>query len=319
MAIYYLATNGNNTNDGSIDAPFETLQYSLSQLVAGDTLYIRGGTYTSGTTTSGGVVKNGAEGNLITISRYQDEEVIFDNCGLSFQESSYLDFFGIIVQNHLDTEINDTRQGFNFYHVRHLTIKRCVVRNIGGSGFRFAICDNVYIEDCDAHDCVTIYGTTTKPGPQVGTGFTMGSDNTEEWRNGLYTLEGCRAWNCGRDGISHGGPCVVRCNNVWVYDVNFRAYAGGFTDHQTAPDGVLVTNSILLYPGTKGFNENSFGKPYFLSGVSCIKTYSRWSESIVMQFCSKQLFDPYILKEPINECWPPNPRSKRLIHLLSMT
>jgi parallel beta-helix repeat protein len=41
----YVATTGNDRNAGTIAAPWLTLQHAVSQLHAGQTLYIRGGTY----------------------------------------------------------------------------------------------------------------------------------------------------------------------------------------------------------------------------------------------------------------------------------
>ncbi len=43
---YYVAVDGNDASDGAIDAPFKTFQKALSAAVAGDTIYVRGGTYT---------------------------------------------------------------------------------------------------------------------------------------------------------------------------------------------------------------------------------------------------------------------------------
>lgn len=44
---YYVATDGDDSNSGtSIDQPFATLQHAHGAVMAGDTVYIRGGTYT---------------------------------------------------------------------------------------------------------------------------------------------------------------------------------------------------------------------------------------------------------------------------------
>lgn len=42
---YYVSTTGNNSNPGTIDLPFLTISYAVTQLSPGDILYIRGGTY----------------------------------------------------------------------------------------------------------------------------------------------------------------------------------------------------------------------------------------------------------------------------------
>src|SRR2546428_9686097 len=44
-ATYYVATTGNDANPGTPVRPFRTIRKGLSILRAGDTLYLRGGTY----------------------------------------------------------------------------------------------------------------------------------------------------------------------------------------------------------------------------------------------------------------------------------
>ena len=63
---YYVApssSGGSDSNAGTLVAPFETLQYAINQLTAGDILYIREGTYRE--TIS--IDEDGTSGNLITI------------------------------------------------------------------------------------------------------------------------------------------------------------------------------------------------------------------------------------------------------------
>ena len=42
---YYVATNGDDANTGSIDSPFATLARAQAEVKAGDIVYIRGGRY----------------------------------------------------------------------------------------------------------------------------------------------------------------------------------------------------------------------------------------------------------------------------------
>ncbi len=42
---YYVAPNGDNSNDGSKEKPWKTINFAMTRLQAGDTLYLRGGTY----------------------------------------------------------------------------------------------------------------------------------------------------------------------------------------------------------------------------------------------------------------------------------
>ncbi|NGZ95512.1 MAG: hypothetical protein CV089_05155 [Nitrospira sp. WS110] len=47
-ATYYVATSGNNNNPGTSSQPWKTIAYATSKMVAGDTTYVKGGTYQEG-------------------------------------------------------------------------------------------------------------------------------------------------------------------------------------------------------------------------------------------------------------------------------
>ena len=77
QTTYYVApasSGGDNNNAGTLAAPFETLQYAVNQLTAGDILYIREGAYRETIT----IDEDGTSGNLITIQNYNNEVVTID-------------------------------------------------------------------------------------------------------------------------------------------------------------------------------------------------------------------------------------------------
>jgi Right handed beta helix region len=47
-ATYYVATTGNNSNTGTSSLPWRTVAYAVDRMVAGDTTYVKGGTYNEG-------------------------------------------------------------------------------------------------------------------------------------------------------------------------------------------------------------------------------------------------------------------------------
>ncbi len=72
---FYVATNGNDNNNGSFAAPFRTVQRGLNALtVAGDAVYLRAGTYHERVSTN----SNGTAQNPKTISGYPGETAIID-------------------------------------------------------------------------------------------------------------------------------------------------------------------------------------------------------------------------------------------------
>ena len=71
---YYVATNGNDANPGTMESPFGTLNTAAAKLKAGDTLLIRGGTYYQ-TMYCGA---SGTPGLPITIAGFPGEMAIID-------------------------------------------------------------------------------------------------------------------------------------------------------------------------------------------------------------------------------------------------
>lgn len=66
----YVAPNGNDSNPGTLEQPWKTIDYAFKRLNPGDVLYMRDGTYRNG------VIKlteanSGTEGNPITITYLQ--------------------------------------------------------------------------------------------------------------------------------------------------------------------------------------------------------------------------------------------------------
>ena len=72
---YYVATNGNDSAAGTIGAPFATIQKAANSMVsAGDTCYIRGGTYHEEVVS----YRSGTAANPLTFTAYNNEVVTLD-------------------------------------------------------------------------------------------------------------------------------------------------------------------------------------------------------------------------------------------------
>jgi|GEM_PF-1791712 len=67
--VYYVATNGNDGNLGTLSLPFQTLSGAANHLNPGDTLYVRGGTYRETLT----MPVSGLANAPITIAGYSNE------------------------------------------------------------------------------------------------------------------------------------------------------------------------------------------------------------------------------------------------------
>lgn len=66
MSTYYVATDGNDSNNGSSGTPFLTIQKAADVVSAGDTVIIRDGTYTTTVDSLATLYTSGTAGNEIT-------------------------------------------------------------------------------------------------------------------------------------------------------------------------------------------------------------------------------------------------------------
>lgn len=73
---FYVAPHGNNSHNGSISAPFATLQYAVNQAQPGDVIVVRGGTYHENTRID--INRNGTENKPIVITAYPGETPTFN-------------------------------------------------------------------------------------------------------------------------------------------------------------------------------------------------------------------------------------------------
>ncbi len=98
---HYVAANGNDANEGTAHSPWATILNAMRKAQPGDTIFVRGGTYTEGEIwiqrTYG---MGGKNGRYVTISAYPGERPIFTdgNRGLII-DASYVRVIGLEFQN----------------------------------------------------------------------------------------------------------------------------------------------------------------------------------------------------------------------------
>src|SRR4051794_10503307 len=99
-AEYYVAPGGSDSNPGTKDSPFATLQKGHDAAAAGDTVWIRGGTYqvvTPKVATAGiALTKSGtSDTNRIKFWAYAGERPVFDFAMLSISTTGYTSGFSV--------------------------------------------------------------------------------------------------------------------------------------------------------------------------------------------------------------------------------
>ena len=100
---YYVAKNGNNSNNGSLNSPWKTIQYGVNQLLSGDMLHIKAGTYEEKLD----VDVSGTAAAYITIRNYQNDNVILDainsnnDNAILWTDNAYLRIQGLHFTNNI--------------------------------------------------------------------------------------------------------------------------------------------------------------------------------------------------------------------------
>ena len=133
---YYVSTRGNDLNPGTITQPWKTVQKAANAAVAGNVVYIRGGTYNERV-----IIKNsGTTANYITFSNYPGETAIIDGTNLSWGQGgalvdvvgrSYIKIIGLKVNNSPWAGIGTPYgSGANYIEIRNCSTYRSQISGI---------------------------------------------------------------------------------------------------------------------------------------------------------------------------------------------
>ncbi len=254
-AKYYVATNGSDSNKGTnIAQPFATLGKAAGLAVAGNLVYVRGGTYAVASKIS--FSKSGTATQPIQIRAYPGETPILN--GSSFGDDvisisgNYYYFYGLVITN----------AGHNSIRIsgNNNTIERCVslgARNTGmhisgGNGATIYPASNLVL-NCDS---IRSYD------PPVGgnaDGFTA------KWSLGPGNVfRGCRAWENSDDGWDLWmGTQPVLIENCWasrsginVWDPNNTQFNGNGNGFKLGGNGTPASHHLI---GCLSFGNAAWG------------------------------------------------------------
>lgn len=135
---FYIATNGSDSNSGSISKPWRSFHASLKKLRAGDKLYVRGGSYTYSGVNYTGLA--GTATNPILVSAYPGERPIFTGTStpavfLYFSgNSAYVTLRGMTIQGGGRTSDTNGSSHLGFVgNANHIRIER--MRLIGSANW----------------------------------------------------------------------------------------------------------------------------------------------------------------------------------------
>jgi hypothetical protein len=271
-ATYYVATNGSDSNIGTITSPWLSWNYAFNRLRPGDILYVRGGNYTgvaggSGSGSYCGVriasTATGTSSAPITVSAYQNEVPVLDCTALVstnavwtagiYASVSYWNFIGLSVTNVVEGTnhpANGIANGW-FLNGNYLTLTRCNSYHNGG-GFAFMGGGNyVYFINCDAYENNDVYDNG---GYCNGWSCNVAAGNRIFW-------EGCRAWSNSDDGYDvYASNAILSFNNCWAFENgHWNGYYGNGSGFKTGKATVQTAGVVRTITNCLSFNNDLIG------------------------------------------------------------
>ncbi len=126
---YYVATNGNDMNAGTLDSPWLTIQHGAETMVAGDTVFIKGGTYNENVLT---VRSGNATDGYIKFSAYPGERPIIDGTdgtGVTTSDNGFIISKSYIKLTGLEI-CNWNENGIWVENADHIEISDCEVHHV---------------------------------------------------------------------------------------------------------------------------------------------------------------------------------------------
>jgi hypothetical protein len=254
-AKFYVSTAGNDTNPGTKADPWRHIQHAASTAIAGDTVYVLGGTYheTVNLPHSGS-----ASAGSIVFQSYPGQSAIVDGtgvacCGDQIQglfnitgNESYLIVEGFEIQNYTSNNINNEPAGIY----------------VSGSGEYLRVLNNIVHgitetagKNGNAHG-IGFYGTDATPLSNItltgNTVYGMVTGNSE-----TIIFDG------NVDGFTVTGNLVHDNNNIGIDATGF--YGTGPTGHDQARAGVISGNTVYNITSIKNPAYSGYGA----DGVYC--------------------------------------------------
>lgn len=246
---YYVAISGDDSNAGTRDRAFKSIEKAIEVVQPGETILIRGGTYLLSNTIT--IKKSGSRGNLINLCAYPGQIPILD-----FSNGS--------------ASSNGLKIKASFWHVKGL-----VIQNAGEKGIRISGSNNI------------IENTTTRTNGDGGiklhdgaaNNLILNCDSYLNYDKATYgknadgfaakhglgegnAFKGCRAWNNSDDGFDFmEAGNAVRVENCWSWangqnlwkDPGFDGNGVGFKLGDGPGEHVIIR--CLVWANTKsGFN-----------------------------------------------------------------
>tara|TARA_R110002050_G_scaffold55296_1_gene124883 strand:- start:10880 stop:12565 length:1686 start_codon:yes stop_codon:yes gene_type:complete len=245
---FYVAPNGSDSNNGTIDSPLETIQKAQELASSGDTVYIRGGEYMMredqiARYNSIWAYVTELDKDGINYFSYQNEKPVFDYQNIKPTDKRVFAFYITGDNIHIKgiditgvqvtiTQGNTQSECFEINGGSNNIIENVNMYDNMAIGVYILRGSNNLILNCDAYrnyDSVSQNGT----GGNVD-GFGVHVRNGDVGN----VLRGCRAWlnsDDGFDTINSGEPVLI--DNCWAFYNGYSSNDGTLTNITSRGDG----------------------------------------------------------------------------------
>lgn len=253
--VYYVAPHGSDTQTGSMNQPFATIQRAQQAASPGDTVYVRGGIYKIAENQIAQkesmwayvtyLDKDGIPGKRINYWAYPGEKPVFDYSDVKPKgyriiafciPASWIHIKGlevtgvqVTIKTHTQSECFENKGSNNIYELLRMHDGQAI-------GFYLTKGSNNLILNCDAYQNWDYTSENGKGGNTDGFGCHPSKGSTGN------VFRGCRAWFNSDDGYD----CIGSAESVTFE--NCRAFYNGYS------------SSFVSLADGNGFKAGGYGK-----------------------------------------------------------
>ena len=202
VKTYYVSPSGNDSNDGSENLPWRTIQHAIDNVKAGEKILVKNGTYKEKIY----IDKRGEEDNFILIEGEDRDKTIIEGSSVErdtifFENAEYVKFSNLKI-------INSQRAGIRLSYSNHIELSDLKISNCGKWGIFTDFSDYTIVENCE------VSGSKEEHGIYISNS----SDNAKIKGNRVFNNYACGIQinadpSMGEDGISSN--CTIENNIVY--------------------------------------------------------------------------------------------------------